>query len=220
MRSRGANRLRDDTPTEDHAVQLSGATWEDYERLLEVRGESSSPRITYLEGLLELVSPSPDRERLRFLISRLLDAYCLREDIPFMPYGSWTLKQRRARRGAEADACYVFGERKADRPDLAIEVVWTSGGLDKLEVHCGLGVPEVWIWRQGRLTVHALRGARRTRRSRATRTTKSAARKPRYVELTRSELLPDLDLDLLVQFLDRKTINAAVRDFMRALTKV
>jgi hypothetical protein len=28
-----------------------------------------------------------------------------------------------------------------DRPDIAIEVVWTSGGINKLEV-CKLGVPD------------------------------------------------------------------------------
>jgi hypothetical protein len=28
-------------------------------------------------------------------------------------------------------------------PDIAIEVVWTSGGIDKLEVYRGLDVPEV-----------------------------------------------------------------------------
>lgn len=215
MRSRGPMELRDDAPTEDHVVQLSNATWEDYERILEMRGDRSAPRVTYVDGLLEIMSPSRDHERIKSLIGRLVEAYCLREDIPFMPYGSWTLKDRRRRRGAEADECYVFGEGPARRPHLAIEVIWTSGGIDKLEVYRGLGVQEVWIWRQGKLTVHALRGAKRPQRSRPTKT---SARKPRYVELTRSELLPDLDLDLLVQFLDRKSVNSAVRDFVRALT--
>jgi Uma2 family endonuclease len=45
------------------------------------------------------------------------------------------------------------------RPDLAIEVIWTSGGLDKREIYRALGVREVWFWRKGRLTVHALRPA-------------------------------------------------------------
>ncbi len=216
MRSRGPMELRDDAPTEDHVVQLSNATWDDYERVLEMRGDRSAPRITYFDGLLEIMSPSHDHERIKSLLACLIEAYCLREDVPFMPYGSWTLKDRRRRRGAEADECYVFGEEPARRPHLAIEVIWTSGGLDKLEIYRGLGVQEVWIWRQGKLAVHALRGTRRAR-SRASRTTKSPARKPRYVKLSRSELLPDLDLGLLVQFLDRKTVNAAVRDFTRAL---
>lgn len=208
--------LRDDRPTEDHVVQLSNATWSDYERVLELRGDRSAPRITYIEGVLEIMSPSRDHERIKSLIACLVEAYCLREDITFMPYGSWTLKDRRKRCGAEADECYVFGDEPVDRPHLAIEVVWTSGGLDKLEVYCRLGVQEVWIWRRGRLSVHALRGA--APRRRASRTTRSPARRPRYVELARSELLPDLDLALLVQFLDRTSVNAAVRDFMRAVT--
>src|SRR5262245_26721362 len=45
-----------------------------------------------------------------------------------------------------------------ERPDLAIEVVWTSGGLNELEIYRKLGVREVWFWRRGRLSVHALHG--------------------------------------------------------------
>ena len=41
----------------------------------------------------------------------------------------------------EADECYVVGvlEAEPERPDLAVEVVWTGGGLSKLEVYRGLG---------------------------------------------------------------------------------
>ena len=41
---------RDDTPTDDHIIQLRGVTWADYERLLAIRGDHSAPRITYLQG--------------------------------------------------------------------------------------------------------------------------------------------------------------------------
>ncbi len=40
-----------------------------------------------------------------------------------------------------------------EAPDLAIEVIWTSGGIDKLESYRGLGVGEVWFWREGRMEV-------------------------------------------------------------------
>ncbi len=56
-----------------------------------------------------------------------------------------------------------------ERPDLAIEVEWSSRRLDKLEA------------------------------------------------LERSAFLPDLDLALLVSFLDRPTAFDAIRDFTRAL---
>ena len=60
--------------------------------------------------------------------------------------------------GCEADECYIFGPRPRDkaRPDLAIEVVWTSGGLDKLEVYRRLEVGEVWFWKDGVIAVHVL----------------------------------------------------------------
>lgn len=51
--------------------------------------------------------------------------------------GSWTLKDSDEERGAEPDECYLIGrapESDDDRPDFAIEVVWTSGGIDRLEV--------------------------------------------------------------------------------------
>jgi len=72
MRNRAAMELRDDRPTEDHIVHLSNATWSDYERVLELRGDGSAPRITYLEGQLEIMSPSRDHERIKSLIGRLV----------------------------------------------------------------------------------------------------------------------------------------------------
>jgi Uma2 family endonuclease len=159
VHSRAELELREDEPTEDHFVQLEGVTWDDYERLLEIRGDSSVPRVTYIEGVVELMSPSIDHEHINSVIGRLLETYCLERGIRFTGYGSWTVKQRRVRRGAEADECYVFGvtrQKKPRRPDLAIEVVWTSGGLDKLDVWRKLGVPEVWFWQKGRIQPYVL----------------------------------------------------------------
>ena len=58
----------------------------------------------------------------------------------FTAVGSWTLKSKKHKRGAEPDECYIFGKKKTNRPDLAIEVEWSSGGIDKLDVYRKLGV--------------------------------------------------------------------------------
>jgi Uma2 family endonuclease len=189
---------RDDRPTEDHVVAFSDVRWDDYERLLEIRGDHSAPRFTYLEGILEIMSPSRDHEAIKSLIGCLVEAYCLDNGIRFMPLGSWTIKDREKERGAEPDECYVFGDQETDRPHLAIEVLWTSGRLDKLEVYRRLGVQEVWYWRKGRIQPHALRG-------------------DRYESIERSERLPGLDLSLLTELLDRPTAYDAIRDFRAAL---
>jgi Uma2 family endonuclease len=34
-------------------------------------------------------------------------------------------------------------------PDLVIEVVFTSGGIKKLNLYPSLNIPEVWFWQDG-----------------------------------------------------------------------
>ena len=190
---------RDDLPREDHRVVLSGVTWADYQRLLEVRGDRSAPRITYLEGRVEIMSPSRTHASIKSLIGRLVEVYCLERDIEFNTFGSWTLQDKAVERGVEPDECYVFsGAAEPTRPDLAIEVVWTSGGINKLDVYRALGVREVWYWREGRITPFLLRGAA-------------------YEEVAASEALPDIDLAQLASFLDRPTTSAAIRAYREAL---
>ena len=53
--------------------------------------------------------------------------------------GSWTIRSRPKERGLEPDECYILGDPGArKRPDLAIEVEWTRGLVDKVEVYRGL----------------------------------------------------------------------------------
>jgi Uma2 family endonuclease len=188
----------DQSPIGDQFVQLHGVSWEDYERLLAMRGDHSAPRICYLEGTVEIMSPSREHEGIKSWIGRLVEVYCLHAGVEFRTLGSWTLKERREERGAEPDECYVLGAQDADRPHLAIEVIWTSGGLDKLEIYRRLNVREVWIWQRGVIQAHALRG-------------------DQYEAIDRSEVLPGIDLDQLASFLDRPTTSQAMRDYRAAL---
>jgi Uma2 family endonuclease len=188
-------------PTADQRVVLNGVPWSHYEAQLALRGEVSSPRIAYLDGALEIMTPSKDHERNKSYIGCLVEAYALERGIDLSPYGSWTLKHAPRKAGVEPDECYIVGaDQTRDRPDLAIEVIWTSGGLDKLEIYRRLGVGEVWVWREGRIEVHVLR-------------------ENAYQDASRSALFPELDLQLLASFLDRPTALQAVRAFLEALRK-
>ncbi len=192
---------RDDRPQpqEDKIIVLSGATWADYQRMLEMRGDHSAPRIAYLEGAIEIMSPSQPHESIKSILGCLVEVWCLEQGIEFSTFGSWTLEDKAVERGVEADECYVFGlPRGALRPDLAIEVVWTSGVLNKLEIYRKLGVREVWFWRRGKLTAHVLVG-------------------DMYEQRTQSEVLPAIDLDELASFVDRPTTSQAIRDYRGAL---
>ncbi len=190
--------IEPDTVDMDHVVFLHDLSWDDYESLLRMRGDHSAPRISYLEGEVEILSPSRTHESIRSLIGCLVEAYCLENGIRFRPLGSWTLRDRPKRRGAEADECYILGDEDAERPHLAIEVVWTSGRIDKLEIYRKLGVAEVWYWRKGRIQPYQLRGER-------------------YVPSTTSQVLPGLDLMLLQRFLDQPTAYDAIIAYRKAL---
>ncbi|MBI5496601.1 MAG: Uma2 family endonuclease [Deltaproteobacteria bacterium] len=190
---------RDDRPTEDHIVVLRGVTWADYQRMLEIRGERSSPRLHYTEGVLEIMAPSRSHEGIKSFIGRLVEVWCLERNIEFGTYGSWTLEDKAVDRGAEPDECYIFGAAQdAPRPHLAIEVVWTSGGINKLVTYSKLGVGEVWIWQRGRISVHVLRGAE-------------------FAEVPGSEVLAGIDLEQLASFLDRPSTSQAIREYREAL---
>jgi Uma2 family endonuclease len=181
----------------DDCVVLRGVSWSQYESLLAARGETARPRMAYLSGELELMSPSRSHETLKGLFGRLLEAYAEENEIDLQSYESMTLRNAARARGAEPDKSYALGGPK-DRPDLAVEIVWTSGGLDKLEIYRGLGIPEVWMWENQVLSVHVLRG-------------------DKYVEAERSELLPDLDLELLARYLGADAHSQAVREYREAL---
>lgn len=183
---------------EDQISAFHDVSWKDYERLLEIRGDKSAPRITYLEGELQILRPSKDHEQIKSYIGFLLGTWCIDRGIEVHPFGSWTLKEKKEMRGAEADECYIFGSGPRERPHLAIEVEWTQGGIDKLDVYRKLGVGEVWIWRRGVIQVWALAGGE-------------------FERAQRSVVLPDLDLALLASMLDRDSLNQAVHDFKKAL---
>jgi Uma2 family endonuclease len=190
----------DDEPAVDHFVHLR-ATWADYERVQRMRGDGSVPRLAFDKGVLELMSPSTEHEELKSWIARLVEAWCFERDVDFSPVGSWTLKKKEKESGVEPDECYIFGpNRKKPRPDLAIEVIWTSGGIDKRDLYHRFRVREIWFWRRGQISVHAYRARG-------------------YEEVTKSEVLPGIDLPHLLSFLDRPTTSQAVRAYRAALKR-
>ena len=166
-----------------------------------MRGDNGAVRVSYLEGELELMAPSIDHENLKKRLARLSEAYAEERGIELEGFGSWTLKAEALARGAEADECYLVGWREPmpPVPDIVIEVIWTSGGLDKLAIYRGLGVPEVWLWQEGGLCFYLLDEGGYTVGPRSTR-------------------LPDLDPELLTRCMaEPSTQTAAVRAYRQAL---
>ncbi|HEY4175358.1 MAG TPA: Uma2 family endonuclease [Kofleriaceae bacterium] len=130
-------------------------SWEAFEAFLVARGEKP-PRVAYLEGTLETMSPSTSHEHLRKALAMVVEEYIDGLGARWTGVGSWLMKNKKAKVGLEPDECYVFGDKKKKRPDLAVEVIWTSGSVKKLEIYRQLGVPEVWFWKKHRFSIHVL----------------------------------------------------------------
>lgn len=178
---------------------MHGVRWDQFEAILAVRGEAAGPRMTYLHGELELMSPSRNHESIKKLLARMVELYALEAGIQLSAYGSWTLRNAPKERALEPDECYIIGDaRLKDTPDLAIEVIWTSGGLDKLKVYRALGVEEVWLWRDGTIRMYGLDGEH-------------------YTDLVRSLAFPDLNLTLLAQLAEYEDQTQALLEFRDSL---
>jgi Uma2 family endonuclease len=134
---------------------------------------------------------------LKKMIARLLEAYADAKGLVFEGYGSMTMRNAPKLRGIEPDECYAVGAAK-DSPDVAVEVIWTHGGIDKLDVYRGLAVREVWIWQDQELRTYELRGEA-------------------YAEVSESVVIPGLTPAFIRQFLDCETQTEAVLKMRAAL---
>ena len=154
----GLLRAQETETNSEYRVPESGSTllwgdWELYEKLDDVL-TGSGARVRFLDSVIQIMAPhSPDHEFKKGIISCLVETYCRIKGIRFSTFGNMTLKHADKEAGGEPDECYCFHENK-DVPDLAIEVVVTSGGINKLAFYGKFKVPEVWIWRQGELTAY------------------------------------------------------------------
>ncbi len=175
--------LQIDDPEERHTT--SGVDWQIYEALLVKLEDNSHYRVTYLDGILEIVSPSKRHEKIKTRIAFLIEFYLFKKQIQHTPMGSTTLRNKLKKAGAEPDECYCIGEEK-DIPDLVIEVIVTSGSISKLETYRRLGVKEVWFW-DNRLIIYHLREE----------TPLNFLSTHGYEQINQSELLPELDISLL-----------------------
>jgi Uma2 family endonuclease len=189
----------------------SGVSWENYEALLAKLEDSCHYRVTYLDGVLEIVSPSIRHENIKTNLGMLLERFFYSKRIRFVPMGSSTFKSKAKKAGAEPDECYCIGEEKSI-PDLAIEIVVTSGNISKLEIYRRLGVTEVWFWQMNQIRLYHLRDDSQQEKATVYPDTYG------YEEITVSEILPRLDISLLEQCVSISDSILAIDEFEKGIS--
>lgn len=183
--------------SETSYVLLYNVSWEQLEQL-DVALAGTNARLTYLDGILEIMSPlSDDHEDRKKTVAMLLEVYMRTKSIRFYGRGSATIGKKEDKTRREPDESYNLGTKKLI-PDLILEVTVTSGGINKLEIYQRLKVPEVWFWEDGLLSVYSLQG-------------------DSYIKVTKSILLPDLNLDLLAKYARMTDQYDAVNEYSQII---
>ncbi len=181
----------------EQLIIINNISWQIYESLLVDLADNSYLRIAYMEGVLEIISPSRRHEFIKTNIGRLIEVYFEETRTRFYGLGSTTFRQETVARGIEPDECYCINCEKPV-PDIAIEVVVTSGGIDSLEIYRGLQVAEVWFWENNCFSVYGLDNGN-------------------YQAISQSRFLPQLDLSLLANYVTSPEPMDAVIEFRQKI---
>ncbi|MGF1590824.1 MAG: Uma2 family endonuclease [Pleurocapsa sp.] len=183
---------------EDQTLSLAGMSWVDYEKFDDP--EYPGYRVSYFNRVITLVSPSQNHEVIAEVINYLIVAYCKKINLSYYPMRSTRLTNKPLA-GKEPDVSFSFSSKKSI-PDLAIEVIFSSGSVDDLKTYHSIGVAEVWFWRDSEITFYSLA-------------------EQGYIEIAESVFLPNLAAKDLENFVNRGfnesplTIEA---DFLNSIT--
>ncbi len=146
-------------------VLLEGISWETYARL-RAELDARPIRLTYDDGSLEIDMRELRSERTKKRLGRLVAALTELLNLPLESAGSTTWQREDLQKGLEPDECYWIQNAAAVRhkekldlrfdppPDLALEVDVSTSSLDRMRIYLALGIPEVWRWKDDRLTAH------------------------------------------------------------------
>lgn len=147
---------------------LRDVSWAEFNAILAELGEQRSTRIAYDHGLLEIMAPLPEHEYFKETMGDAVKDISEELDLDYESYGSTTWRKQAAQAGIEPDNCFyiqnealVRGKLTLDLdqdppPDLALEIDLTSKSVHRFPIYARLGIPEIWCYDQGQLTVYRL----------------------------------------------------------------
>lgn len=175
-------------------------------------GENRASRLSYDNGVLEIVTPLPEHEDDKEIIGDLVKALLEELDLEFRTLGSTTFKNQAMAQGIDPDRCFyiqneakIRGKKRLDLnidppPDIAIEIDVTS--RTHPSTYKALGVPELWRKNGDRLQILILQQGK-------------------YIEVAESPTFPNLPIaEVLLEYLEQsKKIgrNKAIKAFRQWL---
>ncbi|MCW5314410.1 Uma2 family endonuclease [Nostoc sp. KVJ3] len=187
-----------DQPTEEKLVTLKNISWDQFKGIETQLQENRNIRLSYLSGILEIMSPIGDKhEKVKRTLGLLLEAYMKNLGIRFYCRGGFTLEEPGYASGTP-DESYSIGTEK-EVPDIVIEVIVTSGTINRKELYKPKKVPEVWFWKSNSIKIFRL------------------SEQGEYEQVNRSGFFPDLDPALLLNYIAMPDQYDAVVEFEQVI---
>lgn len=195
-------------------ILLHDIGWSDFENILSELGERRASRLAYANKILEIMTPLPEHEYDKEILSDLVKAILEEREIEFITLGSTTFKNAKMARAIEPDQCFyiqnearIRGKERLDLavdppPDLVVEIDVTS--RTHPAIYAALGVPELWRKEGECLQVNILQNGE-------------------YIEVPRSPTFPDIPVEYLLETLERSRVlgrNAALKSFRQRLRDI
>lgn len=197
---------------EGQTLVINDVNWQQFEQILDELGEKRNTKIAYYNHTLEIMSPLPEHESDKVLITTLLEIILEELNVNFWCLGSTTFKSEILQKGLEPDNCFyiqneakIRGKKRLNLtidppPDLALEIDLTSRTY--LHLYLALGVPELWRFERGNLHIHILENNQ-------------------YMEKEFSPIFPHIPIKKLIpEYLNKFTIegrNKTVKAFRKLI---
>ncbi|QLE56159.1 Uma2 family endonuclease [Nostoc sp. TCL26-01] len=184
--------------TEEKLVTLKDVSWEQFKGIEAYLVDNHNVRLSYLSGVLEIMSPIGEKhEGVKSTFGLLLEAYMRVLGIRFYARGGYTLEEPGYASGTP-DESYSIGIEK-EVPDIVIEVIVTSGTIDRKELFKPQRIPEIWFWKSNQIKIFRF------------------GENGEYTEVSRSGFFPDLDPTLLLRYIAMPDQYDAVAEFEQTI---
>lgn len=182
------------SPLKEKSIALKGISWTQFKTVESGLTDFRAARLTYLQGVLEIMSPiSDDHETVKSTLGSLLEAYMRERAIRYYRRGGFTLQAEGYASGTP-DESYSIGDRR-QYPDIVIEVIITSGSISRTDLYLPLKIPEVWFWEAGKLRLFQLK-------------------ETGYEEALVSQFFPSLAISLLEKYINQPDQYDAIQSFI------
>ena len=202
------------TVNKSNRVILHNISWQQFKNLLIDLGDSRAARLAYNCGILEIMTPLPEHEYYKEVISTIIQDIAEKLELDYESLGSTTWKNESTQIGVEPDNCFYFQNEAAIRgkiefdlnrdppPDLVLEIDLTSKSLPRFPIYVALGVPEIWCYDAGEITIYLLED-------------------DRYIESEQSSIFPTLPITDIPNLIEthrqdgRRAIRRVIRNWVQ-----